>query len=55
MGEALKARSTANNRINTDFKGRSHLGLGLLPKMISFQLCAKRDITCVAGIPIKVL
>ena len=44
-----------NNSFNNDCKGRSFLRLGLLPKIVQFQLCATRGITGMAGIPINML
>ncbi len=48
-------RRAPNKSLETDCKGRSFLRLGLLPKMVWFQLFATREITGVAGIPINVL
>ncbi len=39
----------------TDFRWRLPLSLGLLPKVVPFQLCGKREITDIACISLKVL
>ncbi|MCP4607512.1 MAG: hypothetical protein GY845_02185 [Planctomycetes bacterium] len=46
---------TANKSLETDCKGRTFLSMGLLPRVIWFQLCATRDITGMAGIPRNVV
>ena len=44
-----------NKSLETDCKGRFLLSLGLLPKMVRFQLCATRGLTGMAGTPRNML
>jgi len=51
----LQCEKAYNKSLETDCKGRSFLSLGLLPKMVQFQLCATMVITGVASIPRNML
>ncbi len=44
-----------NKTLHSDFNRRPPLKSGLVPEIISFQLCGERDVTGIAGIPVKVL